>query len=152
MDIEIVSKKENPLLDRTELEVVARHEGAPTPKRDELRELVAAALKVKKDTVVVDHINTRFGLGESKGYVKVYSSKQIAMAVERDEEPPATEPEEAPAKEPEEAPAKEPKEAPAKEAKEAPAKEAKKAPAKEPKEAPAKEPKEAPAKKSAKEE
>ena len=84
MDIEIVSKKENPLLDRTELEVVARHEGAPTPKREEVRELVAAALKVKKEAVVVDHINTRFGQGESRSYVKVYSSKQQAMAVERE--------------------------------------------------------------------
>ena len=51
MELEIVSKKDNPLLDRTELEVLAHHTGKPTPTRDEVREQVAAAMKAKKDVV-----------------------------------------------------------------------------------------------------
>jgi small subunit ribosomal protein S24e len=83
MELEIVTKKENPLLDRIELEVLARHTGQPTPRRDEVREQVAAAVKAKKDQVVVDHLDTTFGVGLTRGYVKVYKTKQAALAIEQ---------------------------------------------------------------------
>jgi small subunit ribosomal protein S24e len=82
MEIEILSKKENRLIDRIELEVVAKHQGAPTPKREELRDLVAVALKADKDRVIVDWLKTSFGTGVTKGYVKVYPTKQRAIDVE----------------------------------------------------------------------
>ncbi len=82
MEIEILSKKENHLVDRVELEVVAKHQGAPTPKREEIRELVAVALKAERDQVIVDHLETSFGTGVTKGYVKVYPSKARALEVE----------------------------------------------------------------------
>ncbi len=120
MDLEIVSRKDNPLLDRTELEVLAHHTGQPTPTRDEVRDQVAAAMKAKKEQVLVDHMESTFGKGLTRGYVKVYKSKQAAEAIEREpikkrnkmdakapekkakEKPPAKEepePEEAPASE-----------------------------------------------------
>ena len=83
MELEIVSKKDNPLLDRTELEVLAHHTGKPTPTRDEVREQVAAAMKAKKDVVLVDHMESTFGKGVTRGYVKVYKTKEAAMAIER---------------------------------------------------------------------
>jgi small subunit ribosomal protein S24e len=82
MEIEILSKKENRLIDRIELEVVAKHQGAPTPKREELRDLVAVAVKAEKDRVIVDWLETSFGTGVTKGYVKVYPTKQRAIDVE----------------------------------------------------------------------
>ena len=84
MELEIVSKKDNPLLDRTELEVLAHHTGKPTPTRDEVREHVAAAMKAKKDVVMVDHMESTFGKGVTRGYVKVYKTKEAAMAIERE--------------------------------------------------------------------
>ncbi len=84
MELEIVSKKDNPLLDRVELEVLAHHAGQPTPKRDEIRDQVAAAMKAKKDQVLVDHMESTFGKGESRGYVKVYKTKEAAQAIERE--------------------------------------------------------------------
>ncbi len=84
MELEIVSKKENPLLDRVELEVLAHHAGQPTPRRDEIRDQVAAAMKAKKDQVLVDHMESTFGKGETRGYVKVYKTKEAAHAIERE--------------------------------------------------------------------
>ena len=84
MELEIVSKKDNPLLDRVELEVLAHHIGEPTPKRDEIREQVAAAVKAKKDQVLVDHMESTFGTGLTRGYVKVYNTKEAALAIERE--------------------------------------------------------------------
>ena len=84
MELEIVSKKDNPLLDRSELEVLAHHTGKPTPTRDEVREHVAAAMKAKKDVVMVDHMESTFGKGVTRGYVKVYKTKEAAMAIERE--------------------------------------------------------------------
>ena len=83
MEIEILSKKENPVIDRIEVQVLAKHQGGPTPKREELRELVAGAFKVEKDRVIVDHTNSGFGQGETRAYVKVYPSKKRAIEVER---------------------------------------------------------------------
>ena len=84
MELEIVSKKENPLLDRTELEVLAHHAGKPTPTRDEMRQQVAAAMKAKMDVVLVDHMESSFGRGLTRGYVKVYKTKEAALAIERE--------------------------------------------------------------------
>ncbi len=82
MEIEILSKKENRLIDRIELEVVAKHQGAPTPKREELRDLIAVAVKAEKDRVIVDWLETSYGTGVTKGYVKVYPTKQRALDIE----------------------------------------------------------------------
>ena len=82
MDIEILSKKENQLIDRIELEVLAKHLGAATPKREEIRELVASAVRAEKDRVIVDHLETGFGQGMTRAYVKVYPSKKRALEVE----------------------------------------------------------------------
>jgi len=82
MEIEILSKKENRLVDRIELAIVAKHQGAPTPKREEVRDLVAVAMKAEKDRVIVDWLDTRYGTGVTKGYVKVYPTKQRALDVE----------------------------------------------------------------------
>lgn len=84
MELEIVSKKDNPLLDRVELEVLVHHSGEPTPKRSEVREQVAAAVNAKKDQVLVDHMESTFGTGLTRGYVKVYKTKEAAMAIERE--------------------------------------------------------------------
>lgn len=82
MELEIVSEKDNPLLERVELEVTIRHEGEPTPKRDEIRELVATQRKAEKARVIVDHMTSTFGKGETHGYVKVYGNKRAALAIE----------------------------------------------------------------------
>ena len=84
MDIEIVAKKENELLERTEVTFKAVHEKEGTPERDAVREKLSAVLKAPKDRIVVDSMTSEFGRMDTLGYAKVYKSKDAAMKYERE--------------------------------------------------------------------
>lgn len=83
MELQVVAKKENPLLKRVEVTFKAIHKAEPTPTRDAIRSELAKQLKAGKDTVVVDRSVSSFGRFETTGYAKVYPSKEVALAVER---------------------------------------------------------------------
>ena len=83
MDVQIVAKKENPLLKRTEVTFKAIHKAEATPTRDALRGELAKQLKATKDHVILDGMASSFGRYETVGYAKVYKSKEEALAVER---------------------------------------------------------------------
>lgn len=84
MEIEIQEKRENTLLKRTEVHFVLHHANSPTPKRDNVREELSKALKIPKERVVVDSMNSSFGVHDTKGYAKIYPSKEEAIKVERE--------------------------------------------------------------------
>ena len=84
MEVEIVSKKENELLDRTEVKFKAVHAKEGTPQREVVREKLAAVLKATKERVIVDSMDSEFGKTETIGYAKVYKSKDAAMKYERE--------------------------------------------------------------------
>ncbi|HLE97054.1 MAG TPA: 30S ribosomal protein S24e [Candidatus Thermoplasmatota archaeon] len=83
MEIEILSKKDNPLLDRTEVQFKVVHPNAETPKRDNVREKLAGALNAKKALVVVDRMDSTFGRHETKGYAKIYATVDALSKLER---------------------------------------------------------------------
>jgi len=83
METEILSRRENPLLDRVEIEFRTRHPSEPTPTRDALREEIAKIAKGKKDLVIIDRVNSDFGRPETTGYAKVYKNKDKILSVER---------------------------------------------------------------------
>ncbi|MCJ7464561.1 MAG: 30S ribosomal protein S24e [Thermoplasmata archaeon] len=84
MEIEIVSKKENELLDRTEVNFRAMHPMEGTPQREAVREKLATMMKAPKDRVIVDSMDSEFGKMETVGYAKVYKTKEAAMKFERE--------------------------------------------------------------------
>ena len=84
MEIEIVSKKENELLDRTEVNFKAMHPKEGTPQREAVREKLATMMKATKDRVIVDSMDSEFGKMETVGYAKVYKTKEAAMKFERE--------------------------------------------------------------------
>lgn len=84
MKIEIEGKKENPLLERTEVSLSVEHEATGTPTRDELRKQLAGMLGAEEDTVVIDIIKTEFGHQMSKVYAKVYDSFDSAKRFEKE--------------------------------------------------------------------
>jgi small subunit ribosomal protein S24e len=84
MELEIQDKKENVLLNRMEVHFVLHHPNAPTPKRDNVREELSKELKVPKDRIIVDNMDPSFGVHDTKGYAKIYPSKEEAMKVERE--------------------------------------------------------------------
>ena len=60
------------------------HPNSPTPKRDHVRDELSKAMKVPKDHVIVDNMKSSFGVHDTKGYAKIYPSKEEAMKIERD--------------------------------------------------------------------
>ncbi|EMR73307.1 ribosomal protein S24E [Thermoplasmatales archaeon SCGC AB-539-N05] len=83
MEIEISSKKDNPLLDRIDVYFSINHKDEGTPARELVRENLAKALNMKKENIVIDHMRSVFGVQRSKGYAKAYSSVNKAKEIER---------------------------------------------------------------------
>lgn len=83
MELEILGKTENPLLDRTEVRFKVAHGQAATPKREDVRDKLAAMMNAKKDLVVVDHMTSTFGRGETTGYARVYNKVDTMGVIER---------------------------------------------------------------------
>ena len=77
--MEVIERKENPLLDRVEIRFVWNHENSPTPSLDEM---VAAAAKTepgaKKELVFVKEVSTRYGRPQTSGLALIYSSSKSA--------------------------------------------------------------------------
>lgn len=82
MELEIEGKRENHLLNRVEVDFKVAHAASPTPKRDQVREELAKELKVTKDRVVIDHMESSFGRGVTSGYAKVYKTKEDVLKLE----------------------------------------------------------------------
>jgi small subunit ribosomal protein S24e len=85
MEVEVVSKKENVLLDRTEIKFKAVHPKEGTPQREAVRDKISALMKAPKERVIVDAMDSEFGKTETVGYAKVYKTKEAAMKYEREE-------------------------------------------------------------------
>jgi small subunit ribosomal protein S24e len=83
MQIEVIKEQHNALLDRKELQIKIKHPGA-TPGRIEVKNKVAADLKVEPDLVIVDNMKTAFGTKETIAYIKVYESTEVAQQIERE--------------------------------------------------------------------
>lgn len=82
MEVEIISKKENPLIGRLEVNFKISHPKETTPHRKDVRDEIAALLKVQKDRIVIDNMKPEFGKPETIGYAKVYKSKGDALQIE----------------------------------------------------------------------
>jgi len=83
LNVDIVSKNENKLMDRTEVTFKASHSGEATPARDAVRTSLAGSLKVPKERVVISEMQSEFGQGASHGAAKVYGSAESAAKYER---------------------------------------------------------------------
>lgn len=84
MEIEIVSRKENMVIGRTEVVFKAVHLNEKTPKRNEIKEKLAELLGVSKGNVIIDNMKPEFGRPESSGYAKVYKNIEDGKGLESD--------------------------------------------------------------------
>ncbi|MCK5547528.1 MAG: 30S ribosomal protein S24e, partial [Thermoplasmata archaeon] len=83
MEIEILSKKKNDLLQRTELQFKISHPDSSSPNRESVRDAIAKKENASKELVIIDSMKTDFGLPNTKGFAKIYKSKDFAMDIER---------------------------------------------------------------------
>lgn len=80
IEIKVISRKDNPLLWREEIEAkVIYKEG--TPKKAKLLELLANELGVDKELIAL-RTRPKFGVKEIEIFAKVYSSKEKMLRVE----------------------------------------------------------------------
>ncbi len=84
MKMEITQKKDNPLYKRVEVHFTINHDGESTPGRNAVAEAIAKECKSKRECVVVDCIEYVYRKGMSKGYAKVYESKEVALEYDRE--------------------------------------------------------------------
>ena len=74
--MEIIDRKENPILNRVEISWQWRHVGAATPTRNEI---IDAVVKMEpgatKDCVLVKSVSTRFGQPLTTGNAVVYGDR-----------------------------------------------------------------------------
>lgn len=82
MEIDILEKKENNALDRTEIRFNCIYEGEATPKLLNVKSKLVALLDTKKELIVVDSIQPHFGEAKAAGYAKIYGSQDSLKDVE----------------------------------------------------------------------
>ncbi|HIE34540.1 MAG TPA: 30S ribosomal protein S24e [Candidatus Altiarchaeales archaeon] len=80
MRIEIIEKRENPLLNRKEIQVKILYEGR-TPDFLKIKEEIVKKLKLNNNLTVLNSIETEFGKKSSNCYLKVYKDEE-SMKVE----------------------------------------------------------------------
>ena len=83
MEIEITEKKNNPFFKRTEVHFTVIHENQKTPKQAIIRNELENSMNTKKENIIIEEIQSNYGIQQSKGYAKVYSSRKEAEAIEQ---------------------------------------------------------------------
>ena len=82
--MEIIDRKENPLLNRVEIEFRWSHDGSATPSRkDMLNGIASLEPGSNRDLIIIKNVNTRFGTGSTTGLGVVYADEK-SMKVEPD--------------------------------------------------------------------
>jgi small subunit ribosomal protein S24e len=82
MEVEIILKKENPLLNRSEVRFRISHPKEKVPTRKSVRDELAGLLNTSKDKVVIDNMKAEFGKPGTIGYAKIYNKSEDALEVE----------------------------------------------------------------------
>ena len=81
MEIKILNKTENALFNLTEITAEVAHEGAATPKRADVRKLLAAQLGAEENRLALRQIDTPFST-KSKIIAVLYKTKEDLQRAE----------------------------------------------------------------------
>ncbi|MBE6527296.1 MAG: 30S ribosomal protein S24e [Thermoplasmata archaeon] len=84
MKMEIQEEKKNVLQERTEVRFVAVHEGECTPGRHAVAEELGKKYGVKRELVIIDALESQYGIGKTNGYAKIYDTVAAAKKYEPD--------------------------------------------------------------------
>jgi small subunit ribosomal protein S24e len=85
MQVKIISKKENPLLKRKEVQFKIEHgPNGKTPARLDVKRSVAAELQVKDQLVFVKRMKTLTGTTTAIGFANAYETEEQAKIIEPD--------------------------------------------------------------------
>ncbi len=78
MELKLIEKKQNPLLERTELVFELDTKGGPTPKEENVKEEIIKKEKVSEENnpVEIKGIYSKFGTTKAIVYAYIYSSQK----------------------------------------------------------------------------
>jgi len=96
MKIDIIEKRENPFLKRTDLMLMVDHKGQATPKREDLDKEIAKQFKSVPEKVEIVYIFSEAGLTKSKVKARIWKEKIVEKKKRKTKE---KKPEEEPKKE-----------------------------------------------------
>lgn len=82
MEYTILEEKENKLLSRKEIKFEVDYEGEATPNILAVKSKLVALLGTKKDLIVVDNVQPKYGEPVAEGYAKVYNNKEALNDIE----------------------------------------------------------------------
>jgi small subunit ribosomal protein S24e len=83
MDVKITQQKDNALMARKDIRFQVAHAGETTPSRTQVRQLVAAQVGTKTENVVIESMETEYGIGRTAGVARAYKSSDEARKTER---------------------------------------------------------------------
>ena len=84
MEVEITTVKENPLMDRREVEATVNHENEATPSTEDVQSRLAADRGLNKDNVDVKHVYTGYGRQTSKAIIQITEEFEYDEELEED--------------------------------------------------------------------
>ncbi len=84
METEIVSVRENPLLERRKVKVKLTHKGEPTPSEEDVADRIAAEQDLQPDEIEVLTIYTGYGSETSEATLKIYQEFEYDEELETD--------------------------------------------------------------------
>ncbi len=82
MELKFISEKENPLMQRKEVEFIIEHIKDKTPSRKEIKDLLKAVKNYDPELVVIKKIESIYGIGKEKVLVFIYDNKEIMEKIE----------------------------------------------------------------------
>jgi len=84
MDVKIVSKKDNPVLKRKEVQFTVEHTQGKTPGRLDIKRSIAGQLQVSDKLVFIKRMKTLTGTSIAVGAANAYESEAQAKLIEPD--------------------------------------------------------------------
>ncbi len=100
LQFDVKNKRKNPFLKREDLDLIVKHEGQSTPKKDDLIKEIAKKFNSVPEKVTIDFIFSETGIARSRVRAKVWEDKPPVRKVKKGEKPKEeAKPEEAPKEE-----------------------------------------------------
>lgn len=81
MNVNVISKTDNAVLERKEIHAEISFDG-PTPSRSDLRQAISSKVGANPDLLVLREVNNSFGRQSVKVVAHAYSNKEKLMEVE----------------------------------------------------------------------
>jgi len=82
MDLNLISRKNYPLLGRERINLEATFQNSATPKKEDIKKSAASLLKCDENLLAVRHIYTRFGNNKAKVIINLYESIDLLKMFE----------------------------------------------------------------------